>query len=376
MRGKVVLGWVILVVAAATLIFGGCGSQDYAPVQEPEKPVSVQEELTPVPIQETVTPVAVKPEVYRTQINFVGDLMVHNTIAQAAYIPAAASYDFTGMFEAVAPYLQEGYTIGNLETPVAGDHLGFPGYPRFNAPVALLSALQSAGFDMLLTANNHSLDQGQAGLLATLQNLAIFNLAAQGTFAAPEEAWKVKVYELNGIRVAFLTYTYGTNGIPIPRGHEYLINLIEPVKMKSDIQQARESGVDFVIVMLHFGKEYHQQPAAEQRELVAQLRQWGASLVVGSHPHVVQPVEGDHNFLVAYSLGNFLADQRRAGTDRGAILQVILEKNITIGENRIVKATFYPTRIQRGLQQQGARRFRIEVMHDSAKQVVPVTAIR
>ena len=249
----------------------------------------------------------------------VGDVMVHQAQFVQAYIANSKIYDFSPSFEYITPYLQaSNLTVGNLETTLAGAERGYSAYPRFRSPDSLAQALRQAGFDLLCTANNHAMDSGGQGVSRTLEVIEEMDLKAFGTARTQAERDTPLLVETNGISLAFLAYTYGTNGIPLPGGRDYMVNLIDQELMYADIQHARKAGADLVIVYMHWGLEYSTEPSPEQKELARFLAAAGAHIIIGSHPHVIQPMEYismedengiQHRTFVAYSLGNFISSQ-------------------------------------------------------------------
>ena len=264
---------------------------------------------------------------------FVGDLMCHSV--QYKYAATDSGYDFTENYQIIKPFLsQSDFTVGNLETVLAGEKRGYSGYPTFNSPDEYLYALKDAGFDMLLTANNHSLDKGKKGLLRTIDKIDEAGLFHTGTFKSQEERDSLQIIEVNGIRFAVFSYSYGTNGIPVPEGEAYLINLIDYPTIESDIKKAKQANVDLIIVYYHFGEEYNSEPSYLQENLVRETIGFGADIIIGSHPHVPQPIEffktNNANLVsgfVAYSLGNFISNQRWRYSDGGPILNFQIVKD-------------------------------------------------
>ncbi len=276
----------------------------------------------------------------------VGDIMMHSPQVPAGYNPETKTYNYDPFFSEVKEILSGGdWVIGNLETPIAGADKGFKGYPRFNAPDALADALKAAGFNILTTANNHSMDQNEEGLLRTLDILDGRGILHTGTARTSEEAEELLIVTKNGISMAILNYTYGTNGLPVPEGKSYLVNLLDTEQMIADIKRAREAKADVVTLALHFGVEYEREPNDTQKNLVKKLIAAGADIILGSHPHVVQPYEvvevtneqGDsRSGFVIYSLGNFISNQGPAQgtakyTDVGLILSLKIEKQFPEG---------------------------------------------
>jgi poly-gamma-glutamate capsule biosynthesis protein CapA/YwtB (metallophosphatase superfamily) len=282
------------------------------------------------------------PYVRTATLMAVGDIMMHSPQIPAGYDPETKTYSYHSFFSEVKGILSKGdWVIGNLETPIAGEELGYSGYPQFNAPPELADALKEAGFNILTTANNHSLDRREQGVLRTLDNIRARGLHPVGTAKSVKEAEEILVVDKNGISIAVLSYTYGTNGIPIPQGKPYLVNLIDEAKIIDDIHRARDKKVDLVTVALHFGHEYHRQPSEQQKKLAKSLIAAGADIILGSHPHVVQPYERIEVLqedgtvrqgVVIYSLGNFISNQSPETntpkwTDVGVIFVVRINKH-------------------------------------------------
>ncbi|WKZ68197.1 MAG: CapA family protein [Melioribacteraceae bacterium] len=270
-----------------------------------------------------------------TIVNFsvVGDLMCHSV--QYKYAKSDSGYDFSENFEIIKPFLKDAdFTFGNLETVLAGEKVGYSGYPLFNSPDEYLYAIKDAGFDLLVTANNHSLDKGKKGLLRTIEQIKESGIYHTGTFSSQFERDSIIIYEAKGLRFALLAYSYGTNGMQIPKGEQYLINLIDTTLIKNDIQKAKNLFPDLVLVYFHFGDEYKTKPSLYQQDIVNKTISYGADIIIGSHPHVPQPIEFfktnngnlDSGF-VAYSLGNFISNQRWRYSDSGPILNFSIVKN-------------------------------------------------
>jgi len=255
----------------------------------------------------------------------VGDIMLHEP---------QMHIDFDHTFSRVREHLQSAdLAIGNLET-VLGGH--FSDFPLFSAPDDFGIALRNAGFDLLATANNHSLDQGVNGLLRNLDFLDEIGIGSFGTYRSRAERDTVLVREAGGIRFAFLAYSFGTNGQPIPYGRDYLINLMNEGLIQADIARARELA-DFVIVMPHMGYEYESEVRQMFKDWAMMMLGAGADIVVAGHPHVVQPMgfvqivddAGDQarRGFVAYCLGNFVSSQREVPTETGVMLNLYFERS-------------------------------------------------
>ncbi|QSX08017.1 CapA family protein [Alkalibacter rhizosphaerae] len=289
-----------------------------------------------------------------------GDIMTHGTQINGAYDRASGAYDFKPNFVHVKKYFESAHMpVANLETVTAG---GTPqGYPVFNAPDAILDAVQYAGIRLLGTANNHSLDKGKSGLLRTLDQLKSRGLLSTGSFREPEQ--EITTMEENGVKVGFLAYTYGLNGLDgylTDQERSYMINLIDEDKIRSDIQKAKEQGCDAVAVLIHWGNEYQQTPNAQQKDLAEKMLEWGVDVIFGSHPHVIQPsemveVDGAKKYVI-YSQGNFLSNQRRETlpsigvrnyTEDGVIVHVGLEKDPIRNSVVIRSVSYTPTWVHR-----------------------------
>lgn len=263
----------------------------------------------------------------RLSLLFVGDFMQHDSNIAAAYDAQSKKYNYASCFEYVAPIVRSAdLAIGNLELTLAGSP--YKGYPQFSAPDALAIELKRIGMDILVTANNHSLDRRRKGLERTLKVLDSLEILHTGTFRDSLERSSVYplLVEKNGFMFSLLNYTYGTNGIAVTKPN--IVNLIDTVEIKADLEKARSQHSDAIIVFMHWGIEYQSLPNQEQKKLAALCLRGGAKLVIGSHPHVLQPMvwNKSEDQLIAYSLGNFVSGQRPRYRDGGAMLWVELQK--------------------------------------------------
>ncbi|GMU96547.1 MAG: capsular polysaccharide biosynthesis protein [Ignavibacterium album] len=276
--------------------------------------------------------------------------MCHSPQFQYAMI-TKDSFDFNPVYRYIKSYLEDAdLTLGNLETVIGRKGSTYSGYPRFKSPQEYISALAQNGFDFLCFANNHTLDQGERGVLTTIESLKQNNLGYTGAFTSDDDRDSVRIFNINGIKIALLAYSYGTNGSLIPRGKNYLINLIDFDLIQKDILKAREKNAEIVLVNFHFGNEYQRFPSDYQKEVVKRTIELGADLITASHPHVIQPVEffKTENAtldtgVIAYSLGNFFSNQRKRYTDAGVIIYLNLEKNITNNQIRLKSVEYLPT---------------------------------
>lgn len=354
-------GLITSILLLGILLISGCDRPS-----EPEANAAVETAIIPVPkLQKKPKPI---PYTTEAKLIAVGDIMMHGTQIKSGYNPKTKTYSYESFFAEVKDILSAGdWVIGNLETTLTGAEAKYTGYPRFNAPAELADAIKSAGFNILTTANNHSLDRNEKGVLKTLENVKKRGILPVGTAASTEESEEILIVEKNEISMAILAYTYGTNGIPIPKGKDYLVNLIKEEEIVKDIQGARLKGVDIVTVALHFGSEYQRQPNARQKKLVETLIKAGADIILGSHPHVVQPYQifeiagerGEIRKAVAiYSLGNFISNQNGKYKHLGAIFEVKIEKNFPEETAAIVEVEALPTWVHR-YRQNGKRVFRV-----------------
>lgn len=266
--------------------------------------------------------------IQQAEIIFAGDAMQHQAQLDAAR-QTDGTYDYNACFEAVAPLIQAAdYAVVNLETPVGESN--FTGYPCFNSPISFAHALKNAGFNLMLTANNHTLDRRDKGLHSTINALDNANIDHIGTYHNAEARDSILpfVKNISGFHVGFLNYTYGTNGI-IVNGNA-VVDYIDRPTISADINRLRQFGAEIICVAVHWGDEYHLLENYSQRSLADFLVAEGVDLIIGSHPHVIQPMEVRHNdklnkdVLVVYSLGNFISNMKTRDTRGGAIVRVSL----------------------------------------------------
>lgn len=262
---------------------------------------------------------------------FTGDIMGHDTQIRAALNDATGQYNYDTCFSFIRPFLQQAdFTIGNLEVTLAGEP--YSGYPQFSSPDALALALKKAGFDALMQANNHVLDRGQQGLERTIEILNLLEIQHAGTYRneAERDTTYPLLLEKHGIRVVLLNYTYGTNGLEVPSPS--IVNRIDRSIIEKDLAKAQTMQPDKIIACMHWGTEYEPLPNAEQKNLAEFLFAGGVDIIIGSHPHVIQPMErfyntdGSKERVVVWSTGNFISNQKIPGTDGGAMIRIRLEK--------------------------------------------------
>ena len=280
----------------------------------------------------TVTVGKQNPVVKEVNFAVVGDIMVHDYQYNEAYHPHTGTYDFMHNFTDVKKYF-EGYdfVVGNLETAFGG---GEPSsYPAFSTPDSFLDAVKDAGFNVLTTANNHCMDAGEKGLVRTLALLDEAGIAHTGTYRSREERDTLLIQRKNGISVAFVAATYGTNGIPVPKDKDYMVNHLDDETFLADIQKAQKEA-DLVVVLPHMGYEYETYPREEWKAWADRMFDAGADLVLASHPHVLQPMEyrtldhgeGEHDGFLIYSLGNFISSQTTPPRNASVILHITVKQ--------------------------------------------------
>ena len=279
-------------------------------------------------------------KIAKVRIKVFGDIMANTIQNQYAYNKGAGTYDYSDSFALIKDYVSDSdISIANYET-TTNPNLAYAGHPRFNTPEAYLKAIADAGFDIVTTANNHSLDSGIEGITTTIE--AIENCGMDHVGSMRDESEKLLMKEVNGIKIGFLSYTYGTNGIEnlfIPREEVKELNYLHPEKIRADIEEAKDKGADFVVVYPHWGIEYQNQPTEDQIKLARDMAEWGADLIIGNHPHVIQPFEkietlDGRTAFIAYALGNVISYQLQEVTgnirsEQSVSYDITLSKNFT-----------------------------------------------
>ncbi len=272
------------------------------------------------------------PKERRMSLVMVGDALIHEVVYQDAL--KGGKYDFTSMLSSVGPLIQD-YDLKyyNQETIIGG---GTPTtYPRFNTPDAFADNMIATGFNLVSLANNHTLDKNESGILYSNQYWKKQeNVVTSGTYSSLEERDTIPIYEQNGIKYAFLSYTMATNGLKAPKGKEYLVNVYSKELATKDVTKAKENGAEVILVAMHWGNEYTHKPNATQKEVASDLASLGVNLIIGAHPHVIQPISYVGNTLVIYSLGNFLSGHEAPTLDKTIGLLVGLD--IVLDEENVV----------------------------------------
>lgn len=288
-----------------------------------------------------------QPVVSKVSLVSVGDVLIHNSVYEDA--KTANGYNFRPMFEPIRSYIETAdLAIANSETIIGGSELGLSSYPTFNSPYELGDDLKATGFDVVSMANNHTLDRGEKAIQNAIRHWNKIGVLQTGASRTEAEAKKVRTLTKNGITFGFLSYTYGTNGIPVPDGKDYLVNLIDRTQIRRDIRAAQKVS-DVVAVSMHFGNEYETVPNNEQKALAQFLADLGVQLVLGAHPHILQPSdwvtgkEGNQTYVI-YSAGNFISAQDQIDRLIGGVFGIDVTKTTLNGETTITldHPTFLP----------------------------------
>jgi hypothetical protein len=272
-----------------------------------EQQIQVNQQLEePLEVTQPVNAVQEEPKIMKESVRLamLGDILLHLRLAQYK--------DFTSSFKFVSPIMQSyDYLIANQESLPVGNKYALSGYPQFSSPPHIIRDMQNAGVDMVTIANNHTVDKGEGGVRTLFENLESYHMPYVGAYQSNEDAMQHRVIELGSIKIGMLAYTYGTNGLYLPKGSPFIINYFDEAKMTADIERLKKE-VDVVAVSMHWGTEYVTHENDYQRHMTNVLNQAGADVVFGTHPHVLQPYkrvvnEQGHETHVFYSLGNFFS---------------------------------------------------------------------
>ncbi|MDD2510973.1 MAG: CapA family protein, partial [Syntrophomonas sp.] len=286
---------------------------------------------------------------------------MHNTQIWSG-LQADGSYCFDSFFPEVRDLIMEGdYSSINFEAAMAGPDSAYTGYPLFNSPDAMAQTLQEAGFDLVVTANNHSLDRGVEGAIRTLEVLRQAGLDTLGTYKNEKDSHTYLIKDIKGIKVAYLAYTYGTNGIPLPDKYSFLVNFLDENKILADIKVLRPQ-VDVLVLVLHWGLEYNPRPTDIQNRQAYSFLEAGADLILGSHPHVIQTMENvkieNKDKFVIYSMGNFISHQIGQERNSGIVLKAKFTKDFSSGITLLDEVSYTPT-FSHSYQEAGKTKFRV-----------------
>lgn len=307
----------------------------------------------------------------------VGDNLIHGAI----YMDAKArhgKYEFRDMYEPIKEFVQsKDIAYINQETMLGGTELGLSHYPMFNSPQEVGEALVDTGFDWIKTSSNHSMDKFEKGILSSLEFWNQYeDIVTVGTNASFEEQKENKYIVRNDVKFGVLGYTYGTNGISLPSGKEYLVNLIDKDRIKEDVERLKGT-CDSIIVSIHWGEEYQTKPNAEQKELAQFIANLGVDVIIGEHPHVIQPMDwftrdDGKQTLVIYSLGNFLSSQVTIEGMLGGCAAFDIRKNGETGEITVENVKWYPTMTHYdmgGSYVNGTRNYRVYLLKDYSEEL-------
>ncbi len=276
------------------------------------------------------------------ELLFAGDAMMHEGQISAAYTPGGG-YNFSGYFDSVKQYVESAdFAVVNFEASLGGKP--YKGYPCFSAPDEFPEALTSAGFDFFLLANNHILDRRDKGLHRTISRLDSLQIPYAGVWhnRTARDSLAPRIVDVNGFNIAVLNFTYGTNGIPVQA--DAVVDYIDYERIAADVSSARKNGAELIALCIHWGDEYKLLPNAEQKKLANRFVDLGIDMIIGGHPHVVQPMEmrtapDGKPVLVVYSLGNFVSNMKTADTRGGAMVRVRLERD-SAGQAHVASAAY------------------------------------
>lgn len=336
-KGIINFLWIVFLVflVSTLLCFDYCMNKFYTKEKEEEKIENIAEE---------------QPEEKRLSLVMVGDALIHGSVYDDA--KTVDGYDFTGMLLEMKPIISS-YDLAfyNQESILGGTELGLSTYPRFNSPYQVGDAFLDAGFNLVSLANNHTLDRGEQAILNSMNYWKTKDAYVAGSYSSEEDRDYLLIKEKNGIKYALLSYTCWTNGLSIPGGKNYLLNRYDKEIVKNDIERLRDK-VDLLMVSMHFGDEYSFTPSNEQREIANYLASLGVDIIIGHHPHVVQPIEFIGDTLVIYSLGNFLSGQRGIEKLTGLMISTdvvkVADSNKISLENIKAELTYTYTDSQKG----------------------------
>ncbi len=275
----------------------------------------------------------------------VGDNLIHDTVYEQAAARVSDGYDFSYDYEKIADKIAApDVAILNQETIISTEH-NVSSYPMFNSPVEVGEEMLKIGFDVFNIATNHSLDCGEKGLISAINFWKGKNAITTGAYLNSDDMANIPMNEVNGVKIAYLGFTESTNGLSLPDDTEViLVQAKDESLLQQQIAKAKETA-DVVIVNAHWGEEYTHEPNDNQRSLAQKLASWGADVIIGTHPHVIQPVEyivnsNGRKTLVAYSLGNFISAQNRGPRMLGGMLNFEVVKNNATGEIALENVKF------------------------------------
>lgn len=325
----------LIAALAATLALTACGAD-----QAPPPSTATQPPGTSAPAAKTVRSFTVAAT---------GDVLIHPALTAQATTDGNGARDYTQLFAGVKPAISAAdLAICHLEVPIAAPTGPFKGYPSFNAPPEVVTALRTTGYDTCSTASNHTLDQGPEGVKRTLDALDAAGLKHTGSARTAPEAAKPVIYEVNGVKVGHISHTFGFNGLKLPADKPWLSNLISAESVLRAARAAKAAGAEVVLASLHWGIEYRHDPTPDQKQLAAKLLDDPAiDLIIGHHAHVVQPIAKVAGKWVAYGLGNHIAkhEEPRGVTEEGVLARFHFTEANGTWE---IKADYLPTLVALG----------------------------
>ncbi len=343
----------------SSIILTSCGNENtinaeiQAPVFEKviEAPTFDNNSIKEEPEEIVIEPVI--PENEHVDLVMIGDVLVHKPVYTSG-IKEDGTYNYDHFFTNIQEDLDEAeIKIVNQETILGGNELGFSSYPCFNSPQEIGVAEANAGFNYILQATNHAMDKNFKAINNTINFWNNYpNITMLGLNSSEEDQEVIHTYTQNGLTIALLNYTYGTNGIPLPSDKPYLVNLLDEEKVTKDILKAKEIA-DFVVVLPHWGTEYRYTPDSLQEKYTKLFSDLGVDLVIGTHPHVLENIETvtndeGHEMLVYYSLGNYVSGQTEKDRVVGGMAKVSIEKDYETNETFITEYELDPIVTQQG----------------------------
>ena len=346
----------LCLILSLLLLLSGCRKLEEPPISDPPKETTVETEIETEVTTEAVTDAETEPEPAPSNdgvvsIIMAGDVLLHDKIAASGKMEDG-TYNYSHLFANVKTDIESAdIAIVNQEVILGGKELGLTGYPSFNGAYEVGDALVESGFDIVLHATNHALDKGRKGLLSCISfwESSYPNIAYLGIHETKEHSENIYITEKEGIRFAVLNYTYGTNGIPLPSDMPYCVDLLNEAKVRADIARAKEVS-DFVIVCPHWGTEYILTPDANQKWWTDLFFECGVDLVLGTHPHVIEPVEvienEEHSMTVFYSIGNFVNATAQTGAGiANRMVGALAEVTVTKTESDVIISEYGVTPI-------------------------------
>ena len=278
-------------------------------------------------------------EEYSLSLIMAGDALIHGAVYGDAEV--GNSYDFTSMLEYIKPIVSS-YDLAyyNQETILGGTELGLSTYPRFNSPYEVGDAFLDAGFNIVSLANNHTLDRGSQAIINSRNYWNNKDVMVNGSATSEEERNNIDIREKNGITYAMLSYTTTTNGLT--RTNNYYVNWYDKETVKADVEAIRDK-VDFLMVAMHWGTEYNTGVSSSQKEIANYLASLDVDLVIGAHPHVIEPAEYIDDTFVIYSLGNILSAQRTDEQLSGLLMSVVVNKVVDTSTGEKIVSVDTPT---------------------------------